>query len=68
MQGRPQGGSRLASQAMSGIAVAYDWPDFYPAVRPGIKLDRPALHPLRWDVRAYPAIPHHILAGAAINS
>jgi CubicO group peptidase (beta-lactamase class C family) len=34
-----QGGSRLASQIMSSIAVAYDWPDFRPAVRTQVKLD-----------------------------
>jgi hypothetical protein len=34
-----QGGSRLASEIMSSIAVAYDWPDFRPAVRSAIKLD-----------------------------
>jgi hypothetical protein len=38
-----QGGSRLASEIMSSIAVAYDWPDFRPAVRTQIKLDRTAL-------------------------
>jgi CubicO group peptidase (beta-lactamase class C family) len=38
-----QGGSRLASEVMSSIAVACDWPDFRPAVRTEIKLDAAAL-------------------------
>jgi CubicO group peptidase (beta-lactamase class C family) len=38
-----QGGSRLASEVMSSIAVAYDWPDFRPVVRTAIKLDRNVL-------------------------
>ncbi len=38
-----QGGSRLASEVMSSVAVAYDWPDFRPAVRTEVKLDHAAL-------------------------
>ncbi len=38
-----QGGSRLASEVMSSIAVAYDWPDFRPALRTEVKLDRATL-------------------------
>jgi len=38
-----QGGSELAGEVMSGIAVAYDWPDFRPAVRTEIKVDRAVL-------------------------
>jgi len=38
-----QGGSRLASEVMSSIALAYDWPDFHPAVRTQIKLEPAAL-------------------------
>jgi CubicO group peptidase (beta-lactamase class C family) len=38
-----QGGMRLASEIMSSIAVAYDWPDFRPAVRTAIKVDRTVL-------------------------
>ncbi|HEX4167109.1 MAG TPA: serine hydrolase [Bryobacteraceae bacterium] len=38
-----QGGSRLASEVMSSVAVAYGWPDFRPAVRTEIKLDHAAL-------------------------
>ena len=34
-----QGGSRLASEVMRSVAVAYDWPDYRPAVRTQIKLD-----------------------------
>jgi hypothetical protein len=35
-----EGGSRLASEIMSSIAAAYDWPDFRPVVRTAIKVDR----------------------------
>jgi CubicO group peptidase (beta-lactamase class C family) len=38
-----QGGMRLASEIMSSIAIAYDWPDFRPVVRASIKLDRSVL-------------------------
>jgi CubicO group peptidase (beta-lactamase class C family) len=38
-----QGGMRLASEVMSSIAVAYDWPDFRPVVRTAIKVDRSVL-------------------------
>lgn len=38
-----QGGMQLASEVMSSIAVAYDWPDFRPVVRTAIKLDRKVL-------------------------
>jgi hypothetical protein len=38
-----QGGMRLASEVMSSIAVAYDWPDFRPIIRTAIKLDRAIL-------------------------
>jgi hypothetical protein len=38
-----QGGMRLASEIMSSIAVAYDWPDFRPVVRTVIKVDRTVL-------------------------
>ncbi len=38
-----QGGSRLAAEIMSSIAVAYDWPDFRPVARTEIKLDRSVL-------------------------
>ena len=38
-----QGGSRLASEVMRGIAAAYGWPDFHPVVRTEIKLGRAAL-------------------------
>ncbi len=38
-----QGGSRLASEIMSSIAVAYNWADFRPAVHTEIKLDRSVL-------------------------
>ncbi len=38
-----QGGSRLAAEVMSSIALAYGWPDFRPAVRTEIKLDRAVL-------------------------
>lgn len=34
-----QGGERLAAEVMSAIAVAYDWPDFRPAVRAEVKVD-----------------------------
>ncbi|MGH9437523.1 MAG: serine hydrolase, partial [Terriglobia bacterium] len=34
-----QGGSRLASEVMSSIAVAYDWPNFRPAIRTEVKVD-----------------------------
>ena len=38
-----QGGSRIASEIMSSIAVAYDWPDFRPVVRTAIRVDRTIL-------------------------
>ena len=38
-----QGGMRLASEIMGGIAAAYDWPDFRPIVRTAIKVDRAVL-------------------------
>jgi Domain of unknown function (DUF3471) len=38
-----EGGSRLASEIMSRIAVTYGWPDFHPALRTQIKLDRSVL-------------------------
>jgi hypothetical protein len=38
-----QGGSRLASEIMSSIAVEYNWPDFRPTVRTVIKVDRAVL-------------------------
>jgi CubicO group peptidase (beta-lactamase class C family) len=38
-----QGGSRIASEIMSSIAVEYDWPDFRPAVRTLAKVDRTVL-------------------------
>ncbi len=38
-----EGGSRLASEVMSSIAVVYEWPDFHPAVRTKVHLDRAAL-------------------------
>lgn len=38
-----QGGSQLASEIMRSIAVAYNWPNFRPAVRTEIKLDRAVL-------------------------
>ncbi len=34
-----QGGSQIASEIMRSIAVAYDWPDFRPAVRAIAKVD-----------------------------
>lgn len=34
-----QGGLRLALQVMSAIAVAYDWPDYRPAVRTQVTVD-----------------------------
>jgi CubicO group peptidase (beta-lactamase class C family) len=34
-----QGGSRIASEVMRSIAVAYGWPDFQPTVRTAIKVD-----------------------------
>jgi len=34
-----QGGSRLASEVMSAIAIAYDWPDWRPVERTEIKVD-----------------------------
>jgi len=38
-----QGGSRLAAEVMSSIAVEYNWPDFRPAVRTEVKVDREIL-------------------------
>jgi CubicO group peptidase (beta-lactamase class C family) len=38
-----QGGSRLAAEVMRAIAVAYDWPDWQPAVRTEVKVDPAAL-------------------------
>ncbi len=38
-----QGGSRLASEIMSSIAVEYNWPDFRPTVRTLTKVDRAVL-------------------------
>lgn len=38
-----RGGSRLAAEVMSSIALAYGWPDFKPAVRAEIKIDRAVL-------------------------
>ena len=38
-----QGGSRLASEIMSSIAVEYNWPDFRPTVRTLTKIDRGVL-------------------------
>ena len=38
-----QGGSRLASEIMSSIAVEYNWPDFRPAVRALTKVDHSVL-------------------------
>jgi CubicO group peptidase (beta-lactamase class C family) len=38
-----EGGSRLAAEVMSSIAVAYNWPDFRPAIRTEIRLDRKIL-------------------------
>ena len=38
-----QGGSRLAAEIMSSIAVAYDWPDFRPSLRTMIKVDKSVL-------------------------
>jgi CubicO group peptidase (beta-lactamase class C family) len=38
-----QGGSRLASEVMSSVAIAYGWPDFRPAVRAEIKVQRAVL-------------------------
>jgi len=38
-----QGGSRLASEVMSSIAVEYNWPDFQPSVRTQVKVDRDIL-------------------------
>jgi len=34
-----QGGSRLAAEVMSAIAMAYGWPDWKPAVRTEVKVD-----------------------------
>lgn len=34
-----QGGSRLAAEVMSAIAVAYDWPDWRPVERTAVKVD-----------------------------
>ena len=34
-----QGGSRIAAEIISSIAVEYDWPDFRPAVRTQVKVD-----------------------------
>jgi CubicO group peptidase (beta-lactamase class C family) len=38
-----QGGSRLAAEAMSAIAIAYDWSDWRPAERTEVKLDTAVL-------------------------
>lgn len=38
-----QGGSRICSEIMSAIALAYNWPDFQPAVRTMIHLPPEAL-------------------------
>jgi CubicO group peptidase (beta-lactamase class C family) len=38
-----QGGSRLAAEVMSAIAMAYDWPDWRPAERTQVKLDTTVL-------------------------
>lgn len=38
-----QGGSRICSEIMSAIAVAYGWPDFHPVERTQIKLAPEAL-------------------------
>lgn len=38
-----QGGSRLASEIMSSIAVEYNWPDFRPVIRTAVKLDHAVL-------------------------
>ncbi len=38
-----EGGSRIAAEVMSSIAVAYGWPDFQPVVRTPMKLDAAAL-------------------------
>ncbi|HLN02385.1 MAG TPA: serine hydrolase [Bryobacteraceae bacterium] len=38
-----EGGMRLASEIMSSIAVTYDWPDFRPAVRTVVEVDRTVL-------------------------
>ena len=38
-----EGGMRLASEIMSSIAVAYDWPDFRPVVRAVVDVDRTIL-------------------------
>ena len=37
------GGLRLASEIMSSIAIAYDWPDFRPVVRTVVEVDRSVL-------------------------
>ncbi|MGA8029505.1 MAG: serine hydrolase [Bryobacteraceae bacterium] len=34
-----QGGSRLAAEVISAIAIAYDWPDWRPVERTDVKLD-----------------------------
>jgi CubicO group peptidase (beta-lactamase class C family) len=34
-----QGGSRLAAEVMSAIAIAYDWPDWRPALRTEVKVN-----------------------------
>ena len=39
-----QGGSLLADQVMSSIATAYGWPDFQPALRTEVKVDRAVLN------------------------
>jgi CubicO group peptidase (beta-lactamase class C family) len=38
-----QGGSRLAGEVMSAIAVAYNWPDWRPAERTEVKVDTSVL-------------------------
>jgi CubicO group peptidase (beta-lactamase class C family) len=50
-----QGGSRIAAEIMRSIAVAYDWPDFRPAVRVIAKVD-PAV--LARYVGTYELSPH----------
>lgn len=56
-----QGGSNLASEVMSSIAVAYNWPNFHPAVRTQIKLS-PAV--LARYVGAFQITPQFILSFA----
>jgi CubicO group peptidase (beta-lactamase class C family) len=50
-----QGGSRLAAEVMSAIAIAYDWQDWRPTVRTEVKLD-PAV--LRRYVGTYQLAPN----------